>query len=280
MGNLAPIVPRQIRLELTNHCNAHCAPCHRITMTRPQGFMSFALAEHCVEQIARFPVPLNELVSSNYGETWLHPRWLDVLHLVARRLPRASIVIPTTGTLLTEEMVAQLAGVPTVRLVNFSVNAALPQTYEAFHRLPASNLEVIEKAVVKLRQLRPDITIWISMVQDSQYQSPREVEMFRERWARWGTVQVNPANYNNRPDRQPLVPVTLPCRSLFSDLVVLWDGRVNSCCFDAQGDLVVGDAMKDTLLEIWHGKAFADLRTAHNEGRRAGIPLCASCTFA
>lgn len=277
---LTPTQPRQVRIELINKCNAHCASCHRLTMTRGQGLMAWGLLEQCVEEIRGWPQPLAELVPNNYGETWLYPRSIEALHLVARRLPRTSIVIPTNGTLLTEELVAQLAGVPTVRLVNFSLNAALPQTYEAFHRLPASKLEVIEKAMVKLRQLRPDIVIWVSMVQDSQYQSPREVEMFRERWAVYGVVQINPANYNNRPDRVPLVPVSLPCRSLLSDLVVLWDGRVTSCCFDAQGDLVVGDATKEPLLDIWHGKRFAETRRLHNEGERQSLQICSQCTFA
>mgnify|MGYP001566742313 CR=1 FL=1 len=274
------VQPRQVRLELTNKCNAHCASCHRLTMSREQGHMPWGLLEKCVEETRGWPQPLGELVPSHYGETWLYPRWLEALRLVAQRLPRTPIVIPTNGTLLTGDMVDQLSTVPTVRLINFSVNAALPSTYEAFHRLPASKMEVIEQAILRLRQRRPDITIWVSLVQDCQYQSPREVELFRERWSKYGVVQVNAANYNNRPDRQPLVPVTLPCRSIFSDLVVLWDGRVTSCCFDAQGDLVVGDATKDKLLDIWHGRPFAELRDKHTRGQRAAIPLCASCTFA
>jgi hypothetical protein len=245
--------------------------------------MSRELLEKCLQDIKAMPQPPAEIVPSNFGEAFLAPDWAGSLQLIAKRLPRTGMVVPTNGTLLTEANVVKLAQVPTLKLVNFSVNAIRKETYEAFHGLPfEKSYETITNAVVRLRQLRPDVTVWVSMVRSSEYQSPGEAELFVQHWGSVvgpQNVQLNQAEYSQRP---PIVPVTLACRSLWSDLVVLWDGRCMSCCYaaDAQEDMVVGDATVEPLLDIWHGKRFSELRRVHSEGRRVELPTCSRCTFA
>lgn len=278
-----PVIPRQVRLELTNHCNARCACCHRLSMQRPAGHMDFTLLQKCVGDIRRFPQVLTEIVLCNYGEAFLHPQWERFFRYAAASLPYTMMALPTNGSLLDDNTIAVLRTIPNLKWLNVSVNAFLPETYEAFTGLPAENMKKIEKAVLALHKLRPDITLLVSMVADSAYQSPRERELFIEHWNKLGIQAViEPAQFNNRPDRAPAVPVSLPCRSLFLDLVVLWDGQAVSCCFvsDPDPDLVVGDALKDNLLDIWHSARFMELRKLHNSGRRREIPICSRCTFA
>lgn len=282
-----PLVPRQIRLELSSHCNAKCLSCHGHSplhaMTRPRGHMSRELVEKCLADIVAFPQPISEIVCSNYGETMCHPDWHSIMELVARKLPRVPIVFPTNGVLLADGRLELLCRIRTLALVNFSVNAYLKETYESFHGLPyEKSYETITNAITRLRQLRPDVTIWISCVRDSQYQSPREIELFKEHWGKYGIVQINQAEYSNRPDRAPKVPVTLPCRSLQSDLVILHNGQCLSCCYvaDAIPELIVGDALTENLLDIWHGRKFSDLRAAHFKGQRSNLETCKRCTFA
>ena len=277
-----PLVPRQLRIELTSFCNAHCHPCHRHLMLRKPSHMDWNLVEKVVNEASQLPERLQEIVLSDFGETMLYPAWERATQLVARKLPFTRLVLPTNGTLLTDEVVEKLARLPTLKLVNLSINAYLPETYTAFHKLPASNLKVIEAAAVRLRKLRPDIILWLSMVRAAEYQSEKEVELFREHWSKFGQVQINQANYAGVPGREPLTPVNLPCRSLFSDLVVLAEGQCLSCCFVAEPlpELVVGDASRESLMEIWHSRGFGEIRQLHLTGRRAELEICRSCTFA
>ena len=284
MTYTTPLVPRQVRLELGNHCNAHCLSCHGHSplhpMTRPKGNMSRELVAKCLEDIRAMPQPIAEIVCSNYGETMCHPDWYELMELVARGLPRTPLVFPANGVLLADGRLELLCRIRTLALVNFSVNAYTPELWEAFHGLPARHLETVKAAVVRLRQLRPDVTVWLSMVRDPSLQSPREEELFREFWGQYGIVQMNVASYAGWPGKEPPIPVKLPCRSIHSDLVVLWDGRISSCCFDANGELIFGDATKQTLLDCWHSAEFNKLRQLHNTGHRDEVPLCRSCTFA
>lgn len=273
-----PIVPRQLRLELTAKCNAACLTCHRHLMTRPIGDMSMELVGKCIEDARRFPQPLVELIPSNYNETFMFERWFEVLEMVQNRLPHTQIVVPTNGTFL-KKVVDNLAKIRTLVLVNVSVNAFFPETYERFHHLDAKVIPEIVEGVKRLKQLRPDITIWVSAVYDYQIQSPKEIELFREFWSQYGTVQINTVSYAGVKGKEPLIPVSLPCRSIYSDMVVAWNGDISSCCFDANIQIKLGSALNSSLLDLWHGKEFANLRQIHNAGRRGEVPLCHSCTF-
>lgn len=278
------VQPRQVRLELSSACLAKCVPCHRNSMTRPVGHMDIQLLLKCLSDIRDFPQPLIEVVPTGWGEFQCNFQWERMLLLISQNLPRTRMVIPTNGAMLTDGAIDILAQISTLKVFNLSVNAIFPETYEAFNRLPAKHLGDIEKSALKLKKLRPDILIWASMVYSSEYQSPKEKEMFEEHWNQLigpGTAQVVWAQFAGREDRKPLTPVLVPCRSLFSDICVFWNGQVVSgCCWDAQGELGVGDVNKDSLIDIWHGKAYATLRQKHNGGKRGSLKLCASCTFA
>ena len=50
------------------------------------------------------------------------------------------------------------------------------------------------------------------------------------------------------------------CPTLWTNLSILWDGRVVPCCFDIDAEYVAGDLQKNALEEIWKGyNLFADL---------------------
>lgn len=236
----------------------------------------------CIDDIMTFPGILREIVPSNYGETFLHPHWHEILMRISRLLPHTMIVLPTNGFLMD---VDALVNIQTLKIVNISVNAEFQSTYSLFHSTDYSNYNVVVNNIVKLKKLRPDVTIWVSMAFDPQYQSPLEVECFKSHWGGIigiNNVMVNPAQYNNNPSRRPLTPVTHPCRSLFSDLVINVDGRCSSCCFDADCDdeLFIGDANCERLLNIWHGVKFHRIRDLHLSGNRGKIKICERCTFA
>jgi MoaA/NifB/PqqE/SkfB family radical SAM enzyme len=57
-----------------------------------------------------------------------------------------------------------------------------------------------------------------------------------------------------------LVPEYDYCTSLYRYMAVLWDGRVDICCKDVAGHLIVGDANTQRLKDIWHCRQYEVLR--------------------
>mgnify|MGYP001571625525 CR=1 FL=1 len=272
-----PEQPRQVRLDTTTNCNAFCLSCHRFLKPARKGQMPISMAKDILKSIAGWSSPLQELVPVNHGELFLYSRWAELLALVDNILPNTRVVIPTNGSLFTRDVVLELSRQKCVKLINFSINAFLPETYKCFTGLPATTPDLIREAAILLIRIRPDITLWFSMVYDPLYQSEMEKDLFIQEWRKLGTPQIIPASNCDRQKQE--IEVSLPCRSLFSDLVIGFDGKISSCCFDARFWLDLGQ-LDGAVLSAWKSPKLEELRKLHNEGRRSEVNLCKRCSFA
>jgi len=273
--------PRQIRLDTINRCNAKCIPCHLNFQKQIGGKMSMELITKILNEIRGCP-RLEEIVPVNFGEFFLLNNWYEILKLIEGKLPQTGIALPTNGSLLDDDTVRKLASIRTVKWLNFSINAYFRETYEQFTGLGREVVDRITRAAELLRQLRPDITTCASMVFDTSFQTELERDLFIQFWQPLvSVVSINPAAYCNSPLKSPAIPVKTACRSIFDGLTILYDGTVvTNCCFDASGELVVGDANTLPLLYIWRGQKLRELCELHNQGRREEIELCKQCSFA
>jgi radical SAM protein with 4Fe4S-binding SPASM domain len=67
------------------------------------------------------------------------------------------------------------------------------------------------------------------------------------------------------------------CFRLWYNPVVLYTGEVVPCCFDKQGDYIMGDLNSSTFREIWKGEKLRAFRRQLLTSRRS-IPICMNCT--
>ena len=67
------------------------------------------------------------------------------------------------------------------------------------------------------------------------------------------------------------------CRRLWFSAVINWDGNVVPCCFDKDGDFVMGNILQESLEQIWRGRRYRAFRNAVLRNR-AGIAMCRNCT--
>lgn len=271
-----PAQPRQLRLDTETRCNATCLSCHRFLSNR-KGEMSFELIGEILDDVSRWPEPLTEIIPVNYGEFFMRPDWLAILKVIAHKLPKTQIVIPTNGLLLDDAKIDALCTIPTVKLINFSINAFFEETYEAFMGCKA-DFERLEQSMKLIKVMRPDITLWASMVSDPEFSTDLERDKFIQRWNPFAHPQILPAASAGR-GKQIWNAVELPCRSIFSDMVIGFDRKISSCCFDAGFTLDLGYYDGD-LLRNWWSKEMVSFREVHNEHRREEIALCKNCTFA
>jgi MoaA/NifB/PqqE/SkfB family radical SAM enzyme len=68
------------------------------------------------------------------------------------------------------------------------------------------------------------------------------------------------------------------CPDLFRRVFIFNDGVAGPCCGDWERRLIVGDATKSTLKEIWNSKSYKDLRKPHLEGDYRKIEACLACS--
>lgn len=71
-----------------------------------------------------------------------------------------------------------------------------------------------------------------------------------------------------------------PCHRLLTSPVILADGRVNACaCRDVEASLVVGDASKQPLGEIFNGAPLRELIDRHEGPLEQWPEVCQKCTY-
>jgi hypothetical protein len=250
-----------VNLELTNHCNLRCTICPvNTTMRRPKGFMDAALFRRIIDENPQ----LDFVLAFQWGEPLLHPEFFGLVRYAADRGVRT--MITSNGTHLTPENRGKLLECGLER-ITFSVDG----DHATHFAIRSWDLGRLRDDVLALKRDRDAagarLRIDVSMVVDRSTESA--LETFRREWTGVADrVQAIPRLVAERR--------TSPCRELWrGTLVVLWDGRVTTCCVDSEGVLQIGDARHEPLSVVWNGEAMRRIRTRHADGDFPA--LCAAC---
>ena len=70
-----------------------------------------------------------------------------------------------------------------------------------------------------------------------------------------------------------------PCKALWHNPTLRWDGTVNPCVYDFDGKHVLGDVKSQTFAEIWSGERYAQMRRQFRRDWES-IDICENCTYA
>lgn len=278
--------PFRFTAEVTNHCNLKCTMCPRETSGRGYGHMEFDLFANLVRQTAERDVLF---YPQGLGESFLHPRYLEMVQLIHDAGVRYPIVI-TNGTHLDEAGCQALIDARTSYVI-VSIDGSDREVFEAL-RVRAKYEQVVENTQ-RLLRMRDEQgaecpTLILSLVGFDEVQASQED--FEARWrprlrendeiftcspVTWAGSMPHLAP---RPTAPPEDFATRPpCRMLYKTLSVYYDGRTTPCCYDHACRLEVGNANETSIEEIWHGAALQRVRRRHEEGRSNELDLCRGC---
>jgi len=129
----------------------------------------------------------------------------------------------------------------------------------------------------------PHLVLRIIRMQETE----EEIESFKDLWSnkigRGDIIQI--ADYNDWTGKVTYRGVKQvqikrerhPCRMLWKNLSVFHNGQVSPCCYDAEGELIVGNTLNQGLKEIWNGQRLRNLRDLHLAHQFEKIPICSRC---
>lgn len=228
----------KLQFESTTACNAKCTFCPRYDMTRPMGQMSDKLFHKIIQESKVFGRP--EIVPFLNGEPFCFPKiweWLDYM-----RDNECRVYLFTNAELMDVDRIVKYKN---IRYICCSINAATKETHKAIMRGP--DFDVVEKRVRDLIDKAP-FPVYVSMVEVEKNQ--HEVGDFRKKWGK----HVTHGEFKNWGgavhDKLERSGERTACLAFLRTITILWDGRVVPCCMDYNGTLILGDANKQTLLEI------------------------------
>ena len=70
-----------------------------------------------------------------------------------------------------------------------------------------------------------------------------------------------------------------PCKALWNNPIIHWDGKVSPCTFDPNDAYTMGDITKDNFYTIWRSTPYLQLRSQFREDYKK-IKQCSGCSYA
>ncbi|HJX51627.1 MAG TPA: radical SAM/SPASM domain-containing protein [Polyangia bacterium] len=269
-------VPRLVAIETTNACNAKCAFCPNSIMNRDRAAMSDDLYRKIIDDCASFQVQAIEPFLN--GEPLMDPQIVPRLQYLRERLPATKLRLYSNGFALVPERVDELQGVGIDHLF-ISLNTLDPAKYEAVMGLRLDRtLRNIDYVVDDSRRTRlaREITIRMTRTDDTTAEDQaRFLAYCKQRKVNCMIVGL----FNYLGDvKSPLPVPSFPCEHI-TRVDILSSGVVTLCCMDAEGKFALGDASKESILDIYNGPRARAYRTMHRQGRRKQIPPCGTCNL-
>lgn len=280
-----PPFPRRINIETTSICNLDCLMCPTRSKARADGTMSMELFQRAADEIAAHGAEIVWLHA--WGEPFVDAQLFERIAYIKQYPSIRNVVISTNATLLRGERARRLAE-SELDTVVFSLDGVTAETYEAIRR--GARFSVVLENVrrfLEARQARggrgPRAVFQIIAMRETA----REIEAFRAYWRPFlqpgDHIHVKSFNTwagktadRGFPERG--VDFRVPCTAFLWDaLTILWNGDVVPCCFDVDGELVIGRFGEQTLEEIWKGPALMELRRRHCRLDFRDVSLCAAC---
>ena len=272
--------PNAVIIEPTNICNANCKMCPRQDMTRNLGIMSFKLFRKIVDECAKNDVSRLEL--SFYGEPLIDPLLEEKIRY-AKSNHIGKVDLFTNASLMNENRSRKLifSGIDQI-IVSF--DGATKKTYETirqdlvFENVIDNLLKFIElKENLGLNE--PEICVHMVLLKENYREVDDFLSMCKELKVSGSIVGAH--DWGGRIDNAQfsMTKAIWPCKSLWTDFVILWDGRVALCCNDFDGEQILGDVRKESITSIWRSAKLKKYRMLHLDGKAGLIPFCAKCTM-
>jgi radical SAM protein with 4Fe4S-binding SPASM domain len=275
--------PHLHQIEPTNACPYSCIMCPRDKfMSRPVGFMDFALYAKVIDEVASFSssVREKEVELFHFGESLLHP---EIAEMVAYGVGRGlNLVLSVNAPQLTPELAEKIITKDPVKLI-ISMDGYDAESYReirgknADYSLAVEHLETLLK-MMKRNGSRSRVIVRMIRMQRN-YQGE---DQFRTRWQELGgEVEVRDFFPWNKKELIPLgtvekYPPHMPCPFPWQYLVVQWNGDVVPCCRDFNAVNCLGNVTNLSLKEIWNSTGYEQFRESMSKGEFEPS-MCAEC---
>lgn len=275
----SPII---LNIEVTNACNLNCTICPSKGLAK-KGFLDLDLLEKIIKE--NKDVLENQCVWLHYsGEPLLHPDLPKIIETF--RINNIETRLSTNATLLTEDIAFKIMKAGLGYIV-FSVDGYSKETYENIRK--GADFDVVEKNILNFLRIKKKNNFKTkTQIQFIRINSNwNEQKYFIEKWKETDIDCINVKSFSTRAGRvneiekfteigkvKNKIEKRSPCFYPWETLVVLWDGRVITCCQDLLGELVVGDVKSHTLKTIWNSTAMMNLRKRQLNGDFSMTPCC------
>lgn len=269
----------ELRFEVTTKCNYNCIICPREKLTRKKETMSLKTFKFLLDKITAESGQFDTITFPGMGEPLLD-KSIDEKIVYAKKRG-FTILILTNGSLLSVERFQELEniGVDSIRV---SMYGDTPESYSSVHGVNNSNFfEKVKKNLTRIAELKKKTKLLLTYnivnnVNDSALES----------WIEYWKDKVDllevwrPHNWINAKNYRKVQPEKMKTcgRPWKTPIQIQVDGTVNMCCFDFNGELLLGDLKLQSLKDIFESEMFKKILKHHTSGDFVSSGLiCENC---
>lgn len=234
-----------IELETINRCNGGCSFCavNKKADTREFHLMSDELFHKIIDELAELDYSYRLGLYSN-NEPFLDEHIIERVKYAREKLPKAILEIYTNGTLLTlEKFLEIMPYLDSLKIDNYNQKLTLHKPVQEIYDYCVANNIYTDKLRIY----------------------PRKIN------------EVLSTRGGSSPNAQSKKTLNAGCILPFKQLVIRPDGKVSLCCADALGQMTLGDLTRESLMEVWNGTAYREIRRKIKKEGRSGLRLCREC---
>jgi radical SAM protein with 4Fe4S-binding SPASM domain len=290
-------LPVSISIEPTTSCNLRCPECPSglRSFTRPTGMLQRALFDNVIDQLSP---TLNYLTFYFQGEPYLNPGFLP---MVSYASSKGIYTATSTNAHYLKDDNARLTVESGLDRLIISLDGTTQETYQSY-RIGGELEKVIEgaKNVIawkkKLKSKTPHVVFQFLVVRPNEHQINDVHTLAKQIGV--DQVVLKTAQIYDYQNGSDLIPTNQQysryqknndgsysirnkllnhCWKMWHSCVITWDGKVVPCCFDKDGQYVLGDLSKNSFTEIWNGEKYFDFRQSLLRSRNE-IEICKNCT--
>ncbi len=272
---------KKIYIEITNVCNLKCKFCPETS--RKKQFMDVQDFENIIKKIHKYT---NLICLHVKGEPLLHEDLEQILTILERYNLKANIT--TNGTLI-EQKLDILKKSTAVRQINFSIHSITQN-----ESLNNEYLYKILKSVEKLENIIISYRLWniedikqnyinkgIINELESFYKIPNLIEKLKQNkfLKLRDNIFINQDTEFIWPDiNGEKIIEKGRCLALKEQIAILVDGTVVPCCLDNNGDIPLGNILKESLEDIINKEKTKTIKYNFANGIITE-ELCKTCGF-
>lgn len=287
--------PFIIFLDPSSACNLRCqfCPCGRAhddlwteEKKRSVGFLPMDLFRKIVDDCADFPDKIKVLRLYKEGEPLLNPHFAEMVAYAKQSGHFLGVDTTSNGTLLQPKLNRDIVKAGLDR-INISIEGLNSKEYEEVSGVQLDFDELCNN-IRDLYEHKGQCHIFIKTIVD--YYEGSATDARRQKfydlfgdicdeisfeytspcWPGFGQEGLGEKGiYGNKIERH------LICPRIFYILTINSDGTASECHVDWNRQLVIGDARKETVTELW--KKLDVHRIAHLKGNRDKMPGCSVC---
>jgi len=269
--------PLHLYIELSRICNYNCPMCMRSTSPSGSHFLDELGKRIIAEAATKGPTSFSLHL---FGEPLANPAWGNIVAMIREARPDNTFLLTTNGYFMNEDCCKKLIDLKVNRIF-LSIHSLNPETYRK--NTGGGDISIILNNVQTFTRIAgPDCKtkLFIRLFYGPN-EPPIEEKQLTELRSLGVSFEIrgyhNFAGGKNEWTTFENTSTRWPCFHPWFTLGVAVDGTVTVCCTDASLGLRVGNALNQTIEEIWKSEAVKSIRGEHLNNIFIRYKVCDLC---